>query len=652
MPEPRSDRNSVRGHFRRRTVLWLRACALLGGLAVAGPGLARPAAADSELGGPILPVEEVRAGMRGHGETVFAGGQRERFEVEILGVLREMTPGNDAILARLTGHSLERTGVIAGMSGSPVWIDGRLVGAVAFGWTFATEAIAGITPIAQMHAIEQAAAWPPQRGPGVPLATLLSGELAPTLLATAAERLLPTAATGGRSAVVWSAAGFSDSGLAQLRELLPALGTVASGTDRALSAELEGGSSVAAVFVDGDLRLAATGTVTERVGDRILAFGHPVAGLGEMSLPMAPAEVVTVLPSLYSSFKLANSGPVVGEFVRDHAAGSLGRIGRMPRQVPLTVTVDAPTAHRFDLRLARVPSLVPLLAAIASLGALDATVATGGVEGIDLDLVAELGTGGRLRVGQSFDGAGSAIASVVWMYAMLDFLATNELAEVDIERVAVDFRPHARPRGATLIGAHPARSRLAPGERLDLFVDLRGYRGGVERRRLELTIPPDLPAGRYTLLIGDGVSTDSARFGIVPAAPVTFEQAVDLLGSLGSRRELVVLGVQTSRGLSLAGETLPRLPASVREVWGAAGGGGTRPLRLAVVQRERFAEAAPVSGLVRVDVEIRRPEPSTGDSTEATEGGQTDEAQLPGGGASSESAAPTGAGRAGGEEKG
>src|SRR5690606_23065771 len=143
-----------------------------------------------------------------------------------------------------------------------------------------------------------------------------------------------------------------------------------------------------------------------------------------------------------------------------------------------------------------------------------------------------------------------------------------------------------------------------------------------------------------------------ARFGIVPAAPVTFEQAVDLLGSLGSRRELVVLGVQTSRGLSLAGETLPRLPASVREVWGAAGGGGTRPLRLAVVQRERFAEAAPVSGLVRVDVEIRRPEPSTGDSTEATEDGQTDEAQLPGGGASSESAAPTGAGRAGGEEKG
>src|SRR5690606_27415630 len=224
LPEPRSDRNSVRGHFRRRTVLWLRACALLGGLAVAGPGLARPAAADSELGGPILPVEEVRAGMRGHGETVFAGGQRERFEVEILGVLREMTPGNDAILARLTGHGLEKTGVIAGMSGSPVWIDGKLVGAVAFAWPFATEAIGGITPIEQMRAIPAAGPWPPgARTTSVTFEQLASGRLPADLLERAAERLVAATGAGARGAVTWSVTGIPGSGLERLRAAMPAL---------------------------------------------------------------------------------------------------------------------------------------------------------------------------------------------------------------------------------------------------------------------------------------------------------------------------------------------------------------------------------------------------------------------------------------------
>lgn len=596
---------------------------------------------------PILPVAEVRAGQRGHGESVFAGTERERFEVEILGVLRQMSPGSDAILARLSGHGLERTGVIAGMSGSPVWIDGRLVGAVAFAWPFASEAIAGITPIEQMRGIEHATPWPAAAQPAAALADLTGRQLPDDLLARAAARLLPGSDGAGRGAVVWSAAGLPAAGLERLRAVLPALGAVASGRTENLGGELTGGSSVAAVFIDGDLRLAATGTVTERSGDRVLAFGHPVAGLGEMSLPLAPAEVVTVLPSLYSSFKLANSGPVIGEFVRDHAAGTLGRLGAVPRQVPLTVRIEAPRPREFRLRLARVPSLLPLLAAIGSLGALDATVASGGTEGVDLELVAGLGREGELELRQSFDGPGAAIGAISWIYAVLDYLAANELAEVDIERVAVALRPHARPRAAALVGAHPARSRLAPGEQLDLFVDLRPHQGETERRELSLAIPHDLPAGRYTLLIGDGVSTDSARFGLAPVAPVTFGQARELLASLGSTSELVVLGVQSGRGLAVAGEILPRLPASVREIWGAAGGGGSRPLRLAVVQRLRFAEPRPLAGLVRVDVEIRRPEPSTGDAA----GAAPPEGEARDAGARPAAGAPTSEGGPGGSRK-
>jgi len=591
--------------------------ALLAPLA-AGPVPAQP-------GAPILPVDEIHAGQRGYGETVFAGGERERFEVEILGVLRELQPGTDAVMARLTGHGLEKTGVIAGMSGSPVWIDGKLVGAVAFAWPFATEAIGGITPIEQMRAIPEAGPWPAgARATAVTVEQLASRRLPTDLLERAAERLVAATGAGARGAVTWSVAGLAGSGLERLRTAMPSLSATAAGrsADGDAPAELVAGSSVAAVFVDGDLRLAATGTVTEVEGDRVLAFGHPVAGLGEVSLPMAPAEVITVLPSLYSSFKLANSGAIVGEFTRDHAAGAVGTIGAVPRTVPFELEIGGPTPRTYRLRLAKVPQFVPLLAAIGALGALDVAASSGGTEGVDLELAADLGPRGRLELAQSFDGPGAGTTAVIWMYAVLDFLSGTELAEVDVAGIEAKLVPWAKPRVAALVGAHPARSRLEPGETLELFVDLRGYRGEAERRRLSLTIPPDLPAGRYTLLVGDGTSVDAARLGLEPAAPVTFEQAHELLSSLGTTREIAVLGVLPGRGLSVAGEVLPRLPDSARQIWAAGGGGGARPLRLAVAQLERFPQPVPISGLVRLDVELARPTPSTGDAADGDAEGE------------------------------
>lgn len=587
----------------------------------------------AQQGAPILPVDEIHAGQRGYGETVFAGGERERFEVEILGVLRELQPGTDAVMARLTGHGLEKTGVIAGMSGSPVWIDGKLVGAVAFAWPFATEAIGGITPIEQMRAIPQAGPWPAgAHATAVTVEQLALRQLPADLLERAAERLVAATGAGARGAVTWSVAGLGGAGLERLRAALPALSATAAGraAEGGAPAELVAGSSVAAVFVDGDLRLAATGTVTEVEGDRVLAFGHPVAGLGEVSLPMAPAEVITVLPSLYSSFKLANSGAIVGEFTRDHAAGAVGTIGAVPRTVPFELGIGGPTPRTYRLRLAKVPQFVPLLAAIGALGALDVAASSGGTEGVDLALAADLGARGRLELAQSFDGPGAGTTAVLWMYAVLDFLSGTELAEVDVVAIEAKLEPWAKPRVAALVGAHPARSRLEPGETLELFVDLRGYRGEAERRRLSLEIPPDLPAGRYTLLVGDGTSIDAARLGLEPAAPVTFEQAHELLSSLGTTREIAVLGVLPGRGLSVAGEVLPRLPDSARQIWAAGGGGGARPLRLAVAQLERFPQPVPISGLVRLDVELARPTPSTGDAAEGDAEGEAGAETPPG----------------------
>ena len=587
--------------------------------ALAGPS---PAAAPPESA-PTISVDALRPGMRGYGETVFAGSSPERFDVEVLGVLRDIAPGTDYVLVRLSGHGLERDGVVAGMSGSPVWIDGKLVGAVAFGWPFATEAIAGVTPIGAMRRIPVSSAWSAPGRPVVSLADLAARRIPETLLEDRAAGLMGSAGLGSRPAVVWGAGGFSDRAVAALSRALPALAPVSGGRSEAGAEDLVGGSSIAALLIDGDLRLAATGTLTERDGDRILAFGHPLAGLGEVSIPLASAEVVTILPSQFSSFKIANSGAVVGEFIRDQATGILGRLGVQPRTIPLEVTVAGPAPREFHLRLARVPDFVPLLAAIGTLGSIDSVAAAGGLRGVDVDLDADLGERGHLELRQSFEGANAVNQTALYVLALCDFLEHNDLAEVDLAGLRIRATPWAVQRTAEVVGAHASRSRLEPGERLEILVDLRDFRGGPSRRRLEVAIPDDLPAGRYTLLVGDGSSVDAARFAVEPAAPVTFDQALALLRSLASSQELDVLGVLPGTGVALAGEILPRLPPSLRSIWAAGGGGGARPLRLAVVQRRRFPEPGPVSGLVRLSVEVRRPQPTTGDEPEAA-GGDAD----------------------------
>lgn len=565
---------------------------------------------------PAIDVEEIRPGQLGYGTSVFVGSAPERFEVEVLGVLRQSSPGTSYILARLTGHELERTGVVAGMSGSPVWIEGRLAGAVAFSWSFAQEAIAGITPIAAMRGIENARPW--GGAPGAPktaLDDLLAHRLAAdpfAALATLTAGASPAGTPGSRAGWMWSASGFAPPTLARLAAALPASAPAAGGRDDRLTAELGPGASVAAVFVDGDLRLAATGTITERQGDTVLAFGHPVAGVGEVSLPLAPAEVVTVMGSSLSSFKIANSGAIAGAFERDHAAGTFGRLGVTPRTVPLTVEIAAPTPRRFEMRLARVPAFLPSLAAVGAFGALDAVTAAGGVEALDLDLAVTLGGGQRVELAESFDGPGAAPRAISLLFALVDFLARTDLAPVEIAGIEATLTPHAAPRAAELVEVHPSARRVRPGQTIELVLGLRGYRGEVERRRLPVTLPADLAAGRYSLLVGDASSLDGARLALSPVAPRNLAQALALIASLGSTREVGLLGLATEPAVSAGGGTLARLPPSIRALWAGVEGGG-RPLRTSIVQDERFASEGPIFGAVRVDLEVEREAPVAGE---------------------------------------
>jgi SpoIVB peptidase S55 len=598
---------------------------------------------------PTLALGEVRSGLHGYGLSVFSGRQPERFAVEVIGVMKNVNPDNSYILARLTGKGLEKSGVIAGMSGSPVFLDGRLAGAVAFSWPFSHEAIAGITPIETMRRLGKSAAEPLTPAPPLPpvgLSDLLTGHAPADLLARQLGALRPQMAGGAVPSVQWSTVGFGERSLGVLREALGAVapagqmvstgmtggtiggggsgaagGSGAKGDAAAAAATIVPGGSVAAMLVDGDLSLAATGTVTDRIGDQVFAFGHPFLGLGPTGVPMAAADVVTVLSSQYSSFKIANLGEVVGAFEQDRQAGIAGRIGAKAPMVPMTVKVKGLQTREFHMRLASgVPQLIPLLIGSATLGSLESASYTAGPQGIDLTAHFKLAGHGDLTIAQTFDGDNAGAETASHLLAVAAYLSQNPLEQVGIESVDVEIAQARQPRAATLVEAHADRTVVRPGERVNLALSLLPYRGEPVRHALAVDLPADLPEGKYSLLIGDGASADAARLAIEPVDPVHFDQALALLRSFHSHHEVLVLGVEGGAGLSVAGEAMPRLPGSVRSLWAAAGAAGVMPLRLAIAQVQREPMPMPVEGLVRIDLEVRRRDPVVHDRSGAPSG--------------------------------
>jgi len=298
---------------------------------------------------PTLPLDQIKAGMKGKGRSVFIENKIEEFDVEILGVLRNFEPKRSLILAKLKSDILENAGTILGMSGSPVYIEGKLIGAVAYQFPYAKEAIAGITPIEEMLSISGKETSKSSYSPRVPFKKHLSLE---ELFDLNKGFFLskPSFLSGGQTftplTIPLVFTGFSSRAFEKTKPFFSSLGFYpvrggASGqTAEKLSPaglSLQEGSPVAIQLVRGDLDVSAVGTVTRVDGNKILAFGHPLYNLGSVDYAMTKANVITVVPSVSSSFKIAATDALIGRFFQDRGPGLLGEIGKRPRLIPINV---------------------------------------------------------------------------------------------------------------------------------------------------------------------------------------------------------------------------------------------------------------------------------------------------------------------------
>jgi len=579
-----------------------------------------------------MPIGEIRPGMVGIGHTVFDGTHVEEFKAHIIGVLENVIGTHrNLILAKLEGGPLANTGVIAGMSGSPVYIDGRLVGAVSYALgSFSKEPIAGITPIAEMTdsttfsdvrppgakvkveypltsdgltaAFRKALNWNrpfADRAGDVQLSGINSvmgvngGELG-TLLRPIATPLVMSGFEPEVADVF--APAFRDQGF------IPTGGNAATTArygEKPYEGPLKPGDAVGVMLVGGDLQLGATGTVTHIDGDHVYAFGHPMYNLGPTEFPMTRAYVYTILPSLFSSMKLSSTGEVIGTVLQDRATAIAGRLGPAPRMIPVKVTLESTRrqTETFNFTVVNDQLFGPLMTYASILNTLGSYERQFGSATYTVRGSAKVKKHDAIAFNNIFSGDQSSIAAAAYIVAPVTYLMGNDYEKVDVEGIDITFATAEEPKTATLERVWLDDPRPRAGRTVPLKVLFRTYRGDEVVRTLPIQIPANA-TGSLSILVADGqrLGQTEQRETRSPQ-PRSVDQAIKALNKARRNNTLYVKLLGSDAGAVVNGELLSSLPPSVLGVLeGDRNGGNFNPLHSATIAEWELPTEHAVAG--------------------------------------------------------
>ncbi len=527
-------------------------------------------------------LDEIKPGMEAYCLTEYGVAGIEKFDLEVVDVVRDVEPGRDAILVQSKDERFVHTGPVAGCSGSPVYIDGRLAGALAFTWPYAKDPLYGTTPIEQMLKVG--------RGGGIGSSqknTGLGGFAidfsSPIDLAEVDRQfravLADTSRGGGlvyRLPCPLITSGLPAEAREQLKTFVEPFGFMVVAGGGGGSANLSGGEKpqlvpgacLAVPLVDGDISMGTYGTVTEVINDKVYAFGHWLLGYGQIDLPMATGKVHTVVSNIVSSFKVASTLETVGALRNDEAAGVVGQIGAIPKMIPLTIRVDRfnDTQKRvYNCRLANNRMLTPLYMRVAVAGAAlylgdlppDHVVEYKVAIGIE---------GGRSIAFENISSGLGLVELIIDSMSSVVLLMNNPYEEVGIE--SLDFDISIKPRNiiSHIWSAELSDSTVKPGETVEIAVVLESVLAGKKRYQCNLEIPEDLAPGKYELSICGSREYEQFLFKSVPQRFLvnSFSDLVDALNnSLQIKRDkLYFLLTLPPGGVTVEKAELPDLPAT------------------------------------------------------------------------------------------
>jgi hypothetical protein len=571
----------------------------VGGLAVAGALLAAPneaipapaaqaAAAPAApraivSGGPpppLLKLADVRPGMKGYALTVFQGTKPEKFNIRVVSVLRKFLPKQDVILIRAEDPRVEHSGIVAGMSGSPVYIDGKLMGAVAYAWNFSKDPLGGVTPIETMLAerdrprrsspSEQAAENDTGKDGGNDggQRRFFPGGLASTTSNSGASgepRLV-------RAAVPLSVSGFTARSVAEIADELRPMGMVPmqagggrslpSPSAKAQPGHVEPGSAIGVELIRGDMSMVGTGTVTYVDGSTVLAFGHPMFGIGESYLPLVDAEIHSFLPSLAQSFKMSSPLNEVGMLVQDRQSCIIGTLAERTTMMPVAVRITGPEGktRTFNAEVARSRRLTPMLTSMVVGNAV--TDAEPDVTDIVATVKTKVRIPGRapLELTDQFfatEGlSGRGLGGTRGLRALSD-LMFNPFQPVAIDGVEVDVRIDQKRDVAEIIGMSLPNERIRAGDTVPVRVTLRPYAGNEYVETVNVKIPRAVAGQAVRIEVASGVLV---RPELPP--PESLATYIDNLTKYYTAGNIVVSVQTADEGAALRGRLLPDLPSA------------------------------------------------------------------------------------------
>lgn len=526
-----------------------------------------------------IPVEQIHAGMRGVAYTVFQGTKPEAMDVEVLGVLKNANgPKGDVILVRLGGAKAEYTGVVAGMSGSPVYLGGKLAGAVAFRiGEFSKEPIAGVTPIAEMFeisALDHSPSASPieavstARAPGKTSGPGISSSLSPRQ--DFANYLRPI-----ETPLVFN--GFSEDTVQRFASQFSAAGIVpvmgaGSVSDAKQPEAIEPGSAVSAILVRGDMDIAATCTVTYMDAQHLLACGHPLMQFGMVDLPMTKAQVLATLPSPLNAFKIVNATESIGAFVQDRHNGILGEFGKKPEMIPVVLTVHSESGdkqfHYEVLNNARLSPVAMMATVFNALHGMNeyGDETTYGMEGrISVDGYPDVTL--RNMFASVDGGQPGAMLAALSLGERFSRIFDNSYSVPAIQGVRLDFDLVRERRWARLENARTDLTEARPGDDITIEAMLRPYRGESVVQQVPIHIPTSASKGPLRILVSDGETLDHFRRG-----PSVFGHKLDLAATVGllnkehvNNRVYVSL-LESDPEAMIEDKVMPTLPLSVMNV--------------------------------------------------------------------------------------
>ncbi len=525
----------------------------------------------------VLTVDQIHAGMKGVAYTVFEGVKPESMGVEVLGVLKNMNgPRSDMILVRLLGAKPEYTGVVAGMSGSPVYIDGKLVGAIAYRiGSFSKEPIAGVTPIAEMLEINE---FDSSSGSPLPVSKAKGSDTQKTSGPGASDtgeiqnytQLLQPI----DSPFVFS--GFSETAIKMFADKFAAVGIipvmgVGSASGEKQPEPIEPGSAVSAVLVRGDMDAAATCTVTYMDKDHLLACGHPLLQYGMVDMPMTKANVVATLSSPLNAFKIINTTEPIGAFVQDRHTGILGRFNKEPQMIPVTLSIHSAAGPReYHYEVLNNAKMTPVIMMATVFNALQGMNQYGEETTYLMNGHIHVNGYPDVRLTNMFSPIDTVPTAFTVALALGDHFGRifdNPFETPKIGGVTLEFDLEKDRRSATLESARTDVTEARPGDEITIEAVLRPYRGERIVRQIPVRVPTSAPKGTLRILVSDAETLDRTR-RLTPAVSqkLDLNSTIEVLNKEHLNDHLYVSLLEANPQATVEDKVMPAVPLSVMNV--------------------------------------------------------------------------------------